>query len=168
MSEARVVTFEESLRGLGVGSRRTRADGFEEALRAEVAEPVVGAPLPFDDLSLPDWVPVHPTPRELGEAATGVTAAGAAIAEYGTLLVQSRPGGDEPVSLYPERHVAVVRESDLVERLSGAISWLGEELGAGRDCAVLATGVSATADMGEFVEGVHGPGDVRVVIVTDR
>jgi L-lactate dehydrogenase complex protein LldG len=130
-----------------------------------VVEPVVGAPLPFEGLSLPEWIPSHPTARELQDARTGVTAAGGGIAEYGTLVVQSRPGGDEPVSLYPERHVAVLRATDLVAGVPEALEFLGEEFAAGRDSAVFATGMSATADMGESVRGVHGPREVYVVIV---
>ncbi|MFB6268738.1 MAG: lactate utilization protein C, partial [Halobacterium sp.] len=34
--------------------------------------------------------------------------------------------------------------------------------------AVLATGASATADMGEIVTGVHGPQSVHAVVITDR
>ncbi|MFB6362014.1 MAG: LUD domain-containing protein, partial [Halobacteriales archaeon] len=45
--------------------------------------------------------------------------------------------------------------------------WLAGEFDAGRRSAVLTTGPSATADMGELVTGVHGPGDVHVVAVTD-
>jgi len=163
-----VETFEASLDDLDVTRARTTPDGLEEALRESVVEPVVGAPLPFGGLSLPDWIPTHPTPRELQEARTGVTGVGGGIAEYGTLIVQSRPGGDEPVSLYPERHVAVLRASDLVAGVPEALSVLGEEFAAGRDSAVFATGMSATADMGEAVRGVHGPREVHVVIVEDE
>lgn len=160
-----VDTFEASLDGLDVTRERTTADGLADALAGAVVEPVVGAPLPYEGLSLPAWIPTHPTSRALEEARTGVTGVGGAIAELGTLIVQSRPGGDEPVSLYPERHVAVVRATDLVAGVPEALALLGEEFDAGRDSAVFATGMSATADMGESVRGVHGPREVHVVIV---
>lgn len=162
-----VDTFEASLDALDVTWTRTDPGGLDDALREAVVEPVVGAPLPFEGggLSLPDWIPVHPTTRELREARTGVTGAGGGIAEYGTLIVQSRPGGDEPVSLYPERHVAVVRANDLVAGVPEALEFLGEEFDSGMDSAVFATGMSATGDMGEMVRGVHGPREVHVVVV---
>jgi len=162
-----VDSFGASLDDLDVTWTRTAPGGLEDALADAVVEPVVGAPLPFEGLSLPDWIPVHPTASELEAARTGVTGAGGGIAEYGTLIVQSRPGGDEPVSLYPERHVAVLRASDLVSGVPEALAFLGEEFAAGRDSAVFATGMSATADMGETVRGVHGPREVHVVIVED-
>ncbi|PSQ10888.1 hypothetical protein BRC93_07695 [Halobacteriales archaeon QS_5_70_15] len=162
-----VETFETSLDALDVTRARTAPDGLADALGDATVEPVVGAPLPYEGFSLPEWIPTHPTPGELREARTGVTGVGGAIAEYGTLIVQSRPGGDEPVSLYPERHVAVLRATDLVAGVPEALAFLGEEFDAGRDSAVFATGMSATADMGESVRGVHGPREVHVVIVED-
>ena len=160
-----VETFEASLDALDVTRTRTDPEGLEDALADAAVEPVVGAPLPFEGLSLPDWIAVRPTARELEEARTGVTGVGGGIAEYGTLIVQSRPSGDEPVSLYPERHVAVLRSTDLVAGVPEALAFLGDEFAAGRDSAVFATGMSATADMGESVRGVHGPREVHVVIV---
>ncbi|MFB6299341.1 MAG: LUD domain-containing protein [Halobacteriales archaeon] len=163
-----VATFEDSLRGLEVTWDRTTSEEFEATVMDVIEEPAVGAPLPFEELSLADTpVTLDPTPTELTGATTGVTAAGAGIAEYGTLMIQSRPGGDEPVSLYAERHVAVLRQSDLVAGVPEAISWLGEEFDAGNKSAIFASGASATADMGALVEGVHGPRDVHVIIVTD-
>lgn len=163
-----VATFEDSLRGLDVTWDRTTSDGFETTLTEAIEEPAIGAPLPFAELSLEETpVTLEPTATELQEATTGVTAAGAGIAEYGTLMIQSRPGGDEPVSLYAELHVAVLRESDLVAGVPEAISWLGEEFAAGNKSAIFASGASATADMGALIEGVHGPRDVHVIIITD-
>ncbi len=162
-------TFEASLDGLDVTHDRTAAADLTEAIRDALVEPAVGAPLPWDDLSL-DGTGVNraPTPAELQAAASGVTAAGAAIAAEGTVIVQGRPGGDEPASLYPPRHVAIVRESDVVAAVPEAIEWLAGEFADGRRSAVFATGPSATADMGELVVGVHGPGAVHVITVVDR
>ncbi|WP_331713952.1 LUD domain-containing protein [Halobacterium sp. CBA1126] len=72
------------------------------------------------------------------------------------------------MSLYPRTHVGVVRASDLHADVEATAAWLHDEFDAGRDSAVLATGASATADMGELVHGVHGPQDVHAVVVTDR
>lgn len=169
MSTAHLETFEASLDGLDVTHDRTTAADLADAVRDAVVEPAVGAPLPWADLSLETaGVTLAPTPADLVAAETGVTAAGAAIAAEGTLVVQGRPGGDEPASLYPPRHVAVLRGSTVVERVPDAIEWLADEFAAGRTSAVFATGPSATADMGELVVGAHGPRAVHVVTVTDR
>lgn len=169
MSSDRLDRFESSLDALDVTHGRVEAVDLARAVTDAIVEPAVAAPLPWEDLSL-EGAPVdlEPTPAALEAAETGVTAAGAGIADEGSVVIQSRPGGDEPVSLYPPSHVAVLRASDLLADLREGLAWLADEFAAGRSSAVLASGLSATADMGELVTGVHGPGAVHVITVTDR
>jgi L-lactate dehydrogenase complex protein LldG len=165
MSEA-ITELESSLDGLDVGWTRTDGDGFREALCDVVVEPAVGTPLPVEGISLDDTpVTLDPTPAELESARTGVTPVGMGVASYGTLALESDAAGTEPVSLYPDRHVAVLRERDLQPGMDEAFAWLSEEFAAGRSSYVFATGASATADMGEMVEGVHGPAEVHVIVL---
>jgi L-lactate dehydrogenase complex protein LldG len=164
-----VSRFESSLSGVGVGLTRTTVADFAETLDDAIEPPAVGADLGIEGVSLGDaGVNVDPTNGELQAAETGVTRAGKGVASYGTLVLQSDAAGTEPTALYPPNHVAVLRESDVIEDVASALAWLGEEFEAGSDSAVFATGPSATADMGELVVGAHGPGEVHVVTVTDR
>lgn len=163
-----VGAFGSSLSDLDVPLRQTTAAGFTDVLKETIVEPAVGVPLGIEGVSLSSTVTVDPTPAQLRAARTGVTPAGIGIAEYGTVVVRVGEAGDDPVSLYPERHVAVVRQSDLVSDMPAAIEWFAGEFDAGRRSAILATGASATADMGALVEGVHGPSEVHVILVTDR
>lgn len=169
MSTDTLGEFESALAGQDVGCTHTEADGFADALADVVEPPAVGAPLDIDGVSLDGTgVVTSPTPRQLRDAETGVAQAGAGVAEYGTLVVQSDVGGTEPVSLFPPTHVAVLRASDVLPDVRAGLDWLAEEFAAGRDSAVLATGPSATADMGAPVLGAHGPKHVHVLLVTDR
>lgn len=169
MSTTDVQQFESSLAAIDVSLVRTEAAAFAATIDRLVDDPAIGVPLDgFDGVSLADTVvETALTPRRLQNAQTGVTPAAGAIAEYGSLLLQSDAAGTEPVSLYPPTHVAVVRESDVLPDVEAAIDRLGSHFGAGGS-AVFATGVSATGDMGSLVEGVHGPKDVHVVVLTDR
>lgn len=161
--------FAAALSTVDVDCTRTGAADFEAALDDVVDAPAVGAPLGIEGVSLDDTVvELPPTPRLLDDAETGVTRVHAGIVEYGTFVIQADEAGTEPVSLYPRTHVGVVRASDLHEDVRSVGSWLDGEFGAGRDSAILATGASATADMGELVSGVHGPQTVHAVVVTDR
>jgi L-lactate dehydrogenase complex protein LldG len=161
--------FEDSLADLGATLSRTSAADFPARLDEVVDPPAVGSPLPFEGVSLGGTAVVtEPTPAQLRDATTGVTAAAFAVAEYGTLAVRSTAGGDEPVSLYPERHVAVVRESDVLPDADAAFARLADAFATGDDSVVFATGISGTGDMGEYVEGVHGPREVCVVLLEDR
>jgi L-lactate dehydrogenase complex protein LldG len=161
--------FAASLDGADVACTRTEAADLAAVLDDVVDDPAVGAPLGIDGVSLEDTtVQTPPTPQLLSDAATGVTRVHGGIVEYGSFVIQADEAGTEPVSLYPREHVGVVCASDLHDNVHAAVDWLGDEFDAGRDTAVLATGPSATADMGELVTGVHGPQTVHAVVVTDR
>ncbi|WP_132058779.1 LUD domain-containing protein [Halorussus amylolyticus] len=159
--------FECEAADAGCEVRRTLAADFADALAESVERPAVGAPLPFTSVSLPEYVTTDPTPSDLDAAATGITPAQFAVAEYGSVAIRSTGGSDEAASLYPERHVAVLAESDVVGDMTAGIERMGKIVRAGGD-AVFATGASATADMGELVVGAHGPREVTVVVVEDR
>ncbi|WP_049890511.1 LUD domain-containing protein [Natrinema versiforme] len=160
--------FERALEGLEVGVERVAAAEASERIDAVADAPAVGAALPYEDVSLPKAVTTEPTTAELEAARTGVTPVGFAIAEYGSVAVESTADGAEPIAVYPDRHVAVVAESDVVPNLSAGFDRLADGFEAGRDSVVFATGRSATADMGDLVHGVHGPGEVHVIVLEDR
>lgn len=162
-------TLEE--RELAASVTVSDVEGFAATLSTLLEPPVVAAPLPFggasyDDLDHP--VTLSPSPADLESARTGVAAAGFGVADYGTVTIRSTPGGDEFVSLYPERHVVVLAASDIVPDMPAAFERLAAEFESGLDSQILATGPSATGDMGGLVEGVHGPQEVHIVILEDR
>lgn len=161
--------FASSLANADVECTRVESTKFEEVLDELVETPAVGVPLGIDGVSLADTdVQTPPTPRLLADAETGVTRVHGGIVEHGSFVIQSDAAGTEPVSLYPRTHVGVLRASDLHADVDETATWLHDEFADGRDSAVLATGASATADMGALVHGVHGPQTVHAVVLTDR
>jgi len=168
MSTDTIPAFESSLSELGVDLVRTTAREFDAALDDVVEQPAVGVPLPFAGVSLPDAVSEASSVDDLEDAATGVTPAGYGIASYGSVVLQGGPEGVEPVSLYGDTHIAVVAASDVLPDMADAIPRIAADIRDGRGEAVVATGASATADMGALVQGVHGPTNVVVVVLTDR
>lgn len=160
--------FLASLDRLEVGWTRTTAETFGTTLAQVLEAPAVGAPLPFQDVSLQNTgVVLDPTPAEVEAAQSGVTAARMGIAEYGSILIQSEPDATEAASLFPALHVAVLREADIVPDMASAFQQLGPMLRETPTTAVLATGPSATADMGALVRGAHGPKRVHVIVITE-
>ncbi|SEA07621.1 L-lactate dehydrogenase complex protein LldG [Haloplanus vescus] len=158
--------FEESLAALDVELTRTTVDDFAATLDDIVRDPAVGVPLPFD-VDYPDSVTVDPTPAAVERATTGVTPASYGIANYGSVVLPSTDSGAELVSLYPELHVPVVHADDILPDLPSALDRFGD---AARDddlSAIVATGPSATADMGDLVLGAHGPKAVHVVMLDE-
>jgi len=168
MSDARGDALDRfATRASDHGAELTRVPAVEatETIADLIDSPAVGVPLPFDDVDLPDGVRTEPTPADLDDATTGVTAAKVGVADYGTLVLEPTPDGSEPVSLFPDLHVAVLRERDIVPDMEAAFEWFGERCRDDSMSAILATGPSATADMGDLVLGAHGPKDVHVVVV---
>ncbi|MFC4544278.1 LUD domain-containing protein [Halosolutus amylolyticus] len=159
--------FEAALADLDVPVTYTDPAGFDRTLETIAREPAIGTSLPFPSVSLPDWVDDDPTPASLDSAVTGITAASIGIADYGSVVLPATAAGSEQVSLFPDLHVPIVRAEDVVADMSTAIARLGPDLRDGGS-AIVATGPSATADMGALVKGAHGPKDVHVVVLETR
>ena len=160
-----VTTFSDSLAALGVGVTRTDRAAVPEAIADASRGGTIAAGLPPD--SLPDGVNDEPAREELETARTGVTPAPLAVASYGSVLLRTTAAGEGSVGLFPPRHVAVVRADDVVADLGAALAELEAAFADGDDDWIFVTGTSATADMGELVEGVHGPIEMHVVVVDE-
>jgi L-lactate dehydrogenase complex protein LldG len=105
----------------------------------------------------------------LASCGVGVTAAGYAIAETGTIVLSS----DEPnallVSLLPPVHIAILRSSQIAASLDEVISKLSRErinrAGPSRSVTMI-TGPSRTSDVELVLSiGVHGPKELHVIIL---
>ena len=169
MDDAAIATLEVMLEDINVGCSVTPAEEFVTTLTSVLDPPAIGSPLRIEGVSLEEVpVEVKPTAAEMSAATTGVTQGVLAIASYGTIGIESTADGDELMSLFPPRQVAVVPASCIHESMSAAFEWLSDAFAAGQDSIVFVTGNSATADMGATVEGVHGPAEVHAVVVEDR
>ena len=163
-----VSTFEAALADRSTVHRTTAADAAA-TIDDAVTTPAVGTPLPYDGVSLGETaVERDPDLAAIDAARTGVTPAGIGIADYGTVTLPSTSDGAELCALYVDRHVAVLAESDLVDGMEPAYERIAGDAASGDATQILATGPSATADMGELIRGVHGPHETHVVVVTDR
>jgi len=166
MSGAPVESLISSLDSLDIPFERTTREGFAETIRTRVGDPAVGVALDDFDVSLKGTgVDIDPTPAALKAAYTGVTPAEFAVADYGSVVIPSTPDGCELVSLFVDRHVAVLDGSDVLPTMDAAFDRFGETFPEGKRSSIIATGPSATADMGELVRGAHGPSDVQVVLL---
>ncbi len=100
----------------------------------------------------------------LDQTAAVLTGCRVAIAETGTIVLDGCPDqGRRVLTLLPDRHVLVVRADQVVGSVPEAVAVLGEH--PARPLTWI-SGPSATSDIELVrVEGVHGPRDLRVVIV---
>ncbi|KAA9395865.1 hypothetical protein Har1130_15640 [Haloarcula sp. CBA1130] len=170
--ESKRASFEGALEALGVTVSTTTKSELEAAVTEAVTEPAVGIALDEtvgdEAVSLTETpVTVDPTPVALREAATGVTGAELGVGDYGSLVLSMTETASELVSLFVERHVAILHEDDIKPDMDAAVAELDERFTETNGSAIIATGPSATADMGALVKGAHGAKEVHVIIVEE-
>jgi L-lactate dehydrogenase complex protein LldG len=100
-------------------------------------------------------------------AEAGISGVDYLIAETGSLVLLSRPEQPRSLSLLPPIHIAVARRDQILPDLFDLFaSRLWGERGGLPSCLSLITGPSKTGDIElRLVTGVHGPGEVHVVLI---
>jgi len=100
-----------------------------------------------------------------GRADVGLSAAAWAIAETGSLVLESGPGKGRTVTLLPPTYVAVVPVERLLRTVPEAIERYAQGGGLPANLC-FHTGPSRSGDIEmSLAIGVHGPGDVHVLLV---
>jgi len=98
-------------------------------------------------------------------ADVGITSADYALADTGTLVLLSSPEEARMISLLPPVHIAIVPQERVLTGLDELLTILPDPA-AQSSSMVLITGPSRTADIEQIlVRGVHGPGEIHVVVV---
>jgi L-lactate utilization protein LutC len=108
-------------------------------------------------------------PAELRAAcstrAVGITSADYALANTGTLVMLASPQNARLVSLLTPIHIAVIPAASILTSLDELFTVVPDPARLSSSM-VLITGPSRTADIEQIlVRGVHGPGEIHVVIV---
>ncbi len=153
-------TVRAILRGCGAKTALVAAQA-DSALTDEHAAALAAA-LRLDDIEVKSTLD-DDTLFSTDAAVTGVTVA---IAETGTIVCTSGAGQARGTSLIPPLHVAVVSARQLLPDLYDYFDQLGRAADLPANVNLI-SGPSKTADIeGILVTGVHGPGEVHIVLVT--
>jgi L-lactate utilization protein LutC len=92
----------------------------------------------------------------------GITGVDYLVAETGTIAIFARPEEPRSLSLLPPIHLVVADRPQLLADMFDLFAALGEL----PSCVSLITGPSKTGDIElRLVTGVHGPGEVHVVLI---
>lgn len=112
-------------------------------------------------VGVPDEVVPPRTRAPSDQASVGISLARAAVAETGTLVLESRDGRRS--QLLAPRHFVLVHAEALHETLVEALAALRVDLPSALG---LHSGPSKSADIGQvMVRGVHGPGAVVALVI---
>jgi L-lactate dehydrogenase complex protein LldG len=118
----------------------------------------------------PCWLPADGPDRTarlkaLDDVVVGITGAHGALADTGSIVVVSGPGRGRIASLLPPTHIAVIGADQLSPTLATFLRTNPDIADVGSNVVAI-TGPSRTGDIeGTLVLGVHGPGDLHVIVI---
>lgn len=105
-------------------------------------------------------------------ARVGLTGADAALAGTGSLVIMSGPGKPRQPALLPLLHIAIITAEQIVPNLD---TWIADQRNSdferirSASSSVVISGPSRTGDIANIpVTGVHGPGEVHVLILAQE
>ena len=111
---------------------------------------------------------IAPSASDIFHFDVGITSAQAAIAETGTLVLDSVHERHRLVSLVPPVHIAIVNASAIFETLGEALTSLRKQHELS-PAVTFITGPSRTADIElTLTVGVHGPQELYVIVNTSN
>ena len=115
-----------------------------------------------------DEATISPGAAELFDYDVGLTAAQAAIAETGTLVLESESERHRLVSLLPPVHLAIINAADIRLTLGEALNHVRRDGSETMSRTItFITGPSRTADIElTLTIGVHGPKELYVIVCT--
>lgn len=135
--------------------------------RLAISNSTVVARLVRDLSSEEREIAVTPDSNDLFNFDVGITSAQVAIAETGTLVLESDSERHRLISLVPPVHIAIINARNIVQTLGDALNHVqGEGAEVMSRAITFITGPSRTADIElTLAIGVHGPKELYVIIV---
>jgi L-lactate dehydrogenase complex protein LldG len=147
---------------------RVAAADVAEIVRSILAGATrIGVPTGFPDLGLDVTADDSLSIEQLDTLDAVVTGSALAIADTGTIVLDSGPScGRRALTLIPDHHICIVDAHTIVPSVPDAVAQLAGAAAEGRPITFI-SGPSATSDIElDRVEGVHGPRRLDVLVTT--
>lgn len=106
---------------------------------------------------------INPDKEQLKNIKIGITGASYGIASTGSVAITITNDLTIYLSMLVKKHIVIL---DSINILDKPRDLFNESLTPGRSFTII-TGPSATADMGPLVRGVHGPGELFIIVLGD-
>lgn len=122
-----------------------------------------------DSVQLLQDVPKLLSKKQLNESDAVLTGCYLAVAQTGSIILNAGAGqGRRILTLLPDFHICIVKQSQIVEIFPEAVQKLEQTVRISADPITCISGPSATSDIElSRVEGVHGPRNLHVLIVKE-
>lgn len=107
--------------------------------------------------------------KQLNESDAVLTGCTLAVAQTGSIILNAEAGqGRRILTLLPDFHICIVKQSQIVEIFPEAVQKLEQTVRVSANPITCISGPSATSDIElNRVEGVHGPRNLHVLIVRE-
>jgi L-lactate dehydrogenase complex protein LldG len=123
-----------------------------------------GGRIAISDAPVLNRLRIAPSTDNIFDIDVGITTAQAAIAETGTLVLDSSRERNRLVSLVPPVHIAIVDAASIFQTLGEALAFIHHD-GNISPAVTFITGPSRTADIElTLTIGVHGPQELYVIV----
>lgn len=106
---------------------------------------------------------VNPNKEQLKNIRTGITAASYGIASTGSVVISITNDLIVYLSMLVKKHIVILDSKNILYKPRDLFN---KNLDLSRSFTII-TGPSATADMGPLVRGVHGPGELFIIVLGD-
>jgi len=108
--------------------------------------------------------------QELDASDGVVTTCALAVAQTGSIILDAGKGqGRRAVSLLPDYHLCIVKESQIVELVPEGFAYFEEKVKKEGPPITFISGPSATSDIElSRVEGVHGPRRLEIIVISEN
>jgi len=117
----------------------------------------------FEQFLSNEKIVINPDKEQLKNIRTGITSASYGIASTGSVTIPITNDLTIYLSMLVKKHIVILDAENIVDKPRDLFN---ESIMLKKSFTII-TGPSATADMGPLVRGVHGPGELFIIVLGD-